>query len=69
MIIFEMRLERLHSEFYRKHYDRFTKTAHDKQGLCTILFKLNFRSRVVVVVFYTINESIAELLKLFILGF
>jgi len=46
-----------------------TKTVYDRLELCTILFKLNFRCRVVAVVFCTMNESIAGLSTLFILGF
>ena len=64
-----MPLESLHYEFCEKSYVRFTKTMHDKLELCTVLFKLNFRSHVVVFVFCTMNESFAGLPKLFTLGF
>ena len=68
-VVFQMPLETLHSEIYGKRYGRFTEIAHDKLKLCTFFFKLNFRSSVMVVVFYTMNESITGLPKLFILGF
>jgi len=54
--------------FAKKSYGRFTNTAQDKLELCTILFKLNFKSCVVVFVFYTVIKSITGLPKLFILG-
>ena len=64
-----MPLESLHSEFFGKHYGRFMKIAHDKLELYTVLFKLNFRSRVVVGVFCTINKSVVRISKPLILGF
>ena len=52
-----------------KNYGRFPKTAQDRPELCTILFQLHLGGRVVVIIFYTMNESFEGLFKLFILGF
>ena len=57
------------SEFCGKSYGCFTKTAQDRANLCTVAIKPNFQSRVVVIGFYTANESVVGFLKLFILGF
>jgi len=59
----------LHSVWFGKSYGRFAKTAQDKSELCTIVFQLNFSGRIMVIGFYTMNESVAGLSKLFILGF
>ena len=64
-----MLLESFHFEFCGKSCGQFANTAQDKSELCTVLFKLNFRSRIVAVVFCTMNESVAKLHKLFILDF
>ena len=64
-----MPFESLHSELCGKSYDHFAKTAQDRFELCIVVVQLNFRGHVVVIRFFTVNESIAGLPKLFILGF
>lgn len=64
-----MPLKLLNFKFGGKSYGQFTKIVHDKLKLCTYLFKLNFRRRVVVVVLCTVNESVVGFPKLFILMF
>jgi len=64
-----MPIESLHFEFYEKSYGQFTKTTQDNLELCTVLFEVNFRRCVVVVVFCSVNKSVVGILKPLIMGF
>ena len=54
-----MPFESLHSKLCGKNYGHFANTAQDKPELCTVVFQLNFRGRVLVIGFCIMNESIA----------
>ena len=58
-----MPFESLHFELCGKSYGHFAKTVRDISELCTVLFQLNFRGRVVAIGFGTMNESIVGLLS------
>ena len=67
--MFQIPFESLHSKLCGKRYGRFTKTPQDRSELCTVVFQLNFRGRVVVIGSGTMNESVVGVPKLFILEF
>ena len=59
-----MPLEALYFEFCGKSYDRYAKTAQHTLTLYKVLFKLDFKSCVVVIGFHTVNKSVWDFLGL-----
>ena len=58
-IILQITSESHHYELCGKCYGQFAETVLDRQKLCKIVFKPNFKKPIVGIMFCTVNEHVA----------